>query len=319
MKYGAFGAIGFGASFSKKLEDPIFLRPFIKTEGIRPDNKSVFKVEVFNKTSSPNIIALLVTAKNNYFNRFNTNNPSNGKAFNMITVESSRPRDEYDYSAFTIRRTGISPNYVQNVSNVVFDYSQLKPSSKPSVIVQFEPQENTGDSERYFTIENTYTTRKTNKWTFEKGVELAIGTKITANLQVPKIGAGFGAEVSTEIKTSTKNTNEYAEEEEHAVSWSQHVPIPPHTRVSANLTATEAMVDVPFTATVYVKSEKTSTVYSYPVNGTYQGTRVLSVAVDITEKSLDQTHAIKSNLSQFDNQQPPILLGQCAIPSTQGV
>jgi hypothetical protein len=282
--------------------ETLFLRPFIIIEGIRPGLDNLFEVKVLNKTKGDNKIALLNVYKSKYLKRFTTTALSSGEILNIITVEAEYPKDEYDFSAFTVTRTGISPDYVQSVSNVTFDLKRLTLSNKPSVIIQLEPQENTGNSERSITFNDQYTTRKTNKWTWEKGIELAVGTKISADLEIPEVG-GFGSEVSTEIKTSTKETSEYAEEEEHAVSWSHYIPIPPHTRLSAKLIATEATVDVPFTATVYVKSEKTSANYSYPINGSYQGTRFLTVKINITEEPLNQTHAIKLNTTELAEQQ----------------
>jgi hypothetical protein len=286
---------------------PVFVRPFIKIEGIRPNKYCSFKVKVINNTNGDDMIALQAYG-GNYLNRFDTNIPADDLSFkkdtpiSMITVEcESPPKDEYDNSVFTVTRTGISPDYVQSISNVTFDTSRLKLSSKPSVIIQFEPQENTGDSERRFIIEDKYTTRKTNKWAFERGIEFAVGTTISANLECEGIGS-FGADVSTELTTYQKNTNEIEEGEDHEVTWSQDIPIPPHTRVSAKLTATEAIVDVPFNATVYVKSKNTSNTYSYPINGTYQGTRCLTVKADITEEPLNQTPTITPHVSHTANQ-----------------
>lgn len=273
----------------------VFVRPFIKVEGIRPNKYGLFKVKVINNTNGDDKIALQAYGDKN-LKRFATTVPG-GDPINIITADGGYPKDEYDYSVFTVTRTGINPDYVQSVSDVRFDISRLKLSSKPSLIVQFEPQENTGDSERHLTIVDEYTTRKTNKWIFERGIEFAVGTTISANLECEGVG-GFGADVSTELTTYQKNTNEIEEGEEHKVTWTQDIPIPPHTRVSAKLIATEAIVDVPFNATVYVKSRNTSNTYSYPINGTYQGTRCLTVKADILEEPLNQTPTIMPNESQ---------------------
>mgnify|MGYP001289403249 CR=1 FL=1 len=304
-----------------------FIRPLILIYGTNPQEASLFRVKVMSEFG--NKIALqafgnpiLSHAYGKYLARFNTKIPpgtglGGGPILNIITVEVGEPVDEYDYSVFTVTRTGIAPGYVQSVSNVTFDLKNLKLSTKPSVIIQFEPQENTGKTERHFTIDDEYTTRKTNKWIWEKGVELVAGTKITANLEksisaeIPgtPFGAsqtlGFGAEISTEITKSTKETSEWAEEEQHTVRWSQFIPIPPKTRVSAELIATQATVDVPFTATVNVAMDNTSESYSYPINGTYHGTRFINVKVNITEEPLQgqemPTSPIYLGLPQLDS------------------
>jgi hypothetical protein len=293
----------------------VFGLPFVKIEGIRPNDKCLFTVEVIDNSLGANMLAFKAS-NGKYLKYYSTKPPGTKKYIKIITANSGHPTDEYDYSVFTVTRTGVSPDYVRSISDVKFDYSRLNLSAKPSVIIQFEPQENTGNSERHFIIEDKYITRKTNKWTFERGIEFTVGTKISANLEQTvgldfkgvsaEIAKSFGLEVSGEITKSTKNTNEYEEAKEHEVTWTQDIPIPPHTRVSAKLIATETTVDVPFTARVYVKPRNTSDPYSYPINGTYQGTRCLTIKVDITEEPLDQTLAITPNISQPANQ--PVLI-----------
>jgi hypothetical protein len=286
----------------------VFGLPFIKIEGVRPNDKCLFTVEVISNSLGDDMIAL--KASNGYYlTYYSTKPPFTKKDIKIITANGRYPTDEYDYSAFTVARTGVSPDYIRAISDVKFDYSKLNLSTRPSVIIQFEPQENTGNSERHFTLEDKYLTRKINKWTFEKGIEFTLGTKISAKLEQTAgltagvvsaaITKGFGLEVSGEITKSTKNTNEYEEANEHEVTWTQDIPIPPHTRVFGKLIATEAILDVPFTARVYVKSRNASNSYSYPINGTYQGTRCLTVEVDIKEEPLNQTAAITPNVSQL--------------------
>ncbi|MCX6678521.1 MAG: hypothetical protein NTU95_11360 [Methanothrix sp.] len=288
----------------------VFGLPFIKIEGIRPNNMCLFKVEVINNSLGGDMIAL--KASNGKYLKYASKTPPFTKQHvKIITANSGYPVDEYAESVFTVTRTGVSPDYVQSISDVNFNLSSLTLSTKPSVVIELEPQENTGDSERHFTITDKYLTRKINKWAFERGIEFAIGTTISASLErsaglsFEGVSAGikksFGFEVSTTITKSTKNTNEYEEDEEHEVTWTQDIPIPPHTRVSGKLIATEATVDVPFTARVYVKARNTSKSYSYPINGTYQGTRCLTVKADITEEPLNQTSAITPTVSKSDD------------------
>jgi hypothetical protein len=289
----------------------VFGLPFIKIEGIRPNNMCLFKVEVINNSLGGDMIAL--KASNGYYLKYGSKTPPGlkQKPVKIITANSGYPKDEYDKSVFTVTRTGVSSDYVQSISDVNFNLSSLKLSTKPSVIIQLEPHENTGDSERHFTITDNYLTRKTNKWTFERGIEFAVGTTISASLE-KTVGLSFegasaeisekiGIDVTTTITKSEKNTNECEEEETHEVAWTQDIPIPPHTSVSAKIIATEATVDVPFTARVYVMARNTSNYYSYPINGTYQGTRCLTVKADITEAPLNQTSAITPNASQAAN------------------
>lgn len=294
-----------------------FTSPFIKIDTTRPLKSCLFKVEVINNSYGDNMIALKAS-NGNYLQVYSTHEELWGKNINIIVAKKDlRPKDEYEPSVFTITRTGISPDYVKSISNVTFDFSSLTLSYKPSTIIQFEPQENTGNSERHISIMDKYLTRKTNKWTFERDIELAKGTKISANLGrkqgfAPKISYGgvsaegpsseisadFGYEVSTTITRSTKNTNEYEEEETHEVTWTQDIPIPPHTRVSAKLIANETTAEIPFTAMVQIKDRNTSNDYSYQINGTYYGTRCLAVKVKITEETLNQTSAITPNVSK---------------------
>lgn len=293
----------------------VFGLPFIKIEGIRPNDKCLFTVEVINNSLGDNMIALKAS-NGKYLKYYSTKPPLTKKYIKIITANSGHPTDEYDYSVFIVTRTGVSPDYVQSISDVKFDYSGLNLSTKPSVIIQFEPQENTGNSEMHFIVEDKYITRKINKWTFERGIEFAVGTKISANLEQTigldfkgvsaEIAKSFGLEVSGEITKSTKNTNEYEEANDHEITWTQDIPIPPHSRVSGKLIATEATVDVPFTARVYVEDRNTSNSYSYPINGTYQGTRCLTIKIDITEEPLDQTPTITPNISRPANQ--PVLI-----------
>lgn len=284
-----------------------FRRPYIAIDATKPDKDCLFTVEDATPNEKDDNKIKLKASNGAYLQLFiysmkYAQSPIKTieVKYRIIIAESTDPQSA---TVFTVKITGLDPDYVQSVSNVIFDDENLSFSSKPSIIIRFEPQENTGNSERYFIINDEYTTKKINKWTWEKGIELEAGTKITADLKIPNC-PGFGAEVSTVIKEYTKNTNEYQEEEEHTVSWSQHIQIPPYTRVSAEIAATEATVEVPFTAQVNVTSDEGSVIHSYPINGSYQGTRYIGIKINVTEESLNHALVAEQNISQFEQYTP---------------
>ena len=216
--------------------------------------------------------------------------------YRLITPEADSP---VGTAVFTVDRTGIDSAYVQSVSDIEFDLESLIVSTTPYVISE-TTQLNNGSGEMQFLFAASQDISTTNKWTWEKGTEFKSGVKLTGKLEIPikGVSAGIETEVSTEITESTKDTTEYTEEITKSIGFEQTIQVPAYTKLTAKLIGDMAMVDVPYTALVTVKSEDDSTEYSYPINGTYQSTTVVNVHVEKEEEPLIPTSVIDSNVSE---------------------
>ena len=277
--------------------------PIILVEDTAPvDPNSMFTVI---KTEDENKIALRAF-DGKYLNRVNkdvwaegiksTRNLFGKTRYRLISVESNSSEGS---SVFTVDRTGIDPDYVQSVSDIEFDLTKFRVSTTPTVVAQTD-QNNNGSGEMIWTLDVEEVITTMNKWTWEKGTEFAVGTTLTgklgwapsitvAGVSAEGISAGMETEVSTEIRNYTKDTNEYTEEVEKSISFTETIPIPAHTRVTGKVIADIAKVDVPYTALVTVKSKDGKETYTDPINGTYSGTSIVNVHVEVNQESLIQT------------------------------